>query len=116
MSGHAGTVRERPSNAAGVPSSGAPGQSRPRTEAPKAASTGGNGHTSVPDFNQLRNEVLSMARRLSGVSKREIAEVVSWASDGAFQYSDIGRLTAADLPKLQAAVLRLREAVNQPKP
>ncbi len=56
-----------------------------------------------------------MARRLAAESKREIAEVVSWASDGAFQYSDIGRLTAADLPRLQAAVQHLREAVNQPK-
>jgi len=116
VSGHPGTASDRPSNPGGVPSSGAPGQSQPRTEAPKAASAGGNGHASVADFNQVRNEVLSMARRLSGVSKREIAEVVSWASDGAFQYSDIGRLTPADLPKLQAAMLRLREAVNQPKP
>ncbi len=112
VSGHTRTLSERPSNAGGVPSSGAPGQSR----APKAARAGGNGHASVADFNQVRNEVLSMARRLSSISKREIAEVVSWASDGAFQYSDIGRLTPADLPKLQAAVQRLREAVHQPKP
>ncbi len=116
VSKHTGTASERPSNAGGVPSSCAPGQSRPHIEAPKAPSTGGNGHASVADFNQARNEVLSMARRLSIISKREIAEVVSWASDGAFQYSDVGRLTPADLPKLQAAVQRLREAVHQPKP
>ncbi len=36
-------------------------------------------------------------------SKREIGEVVSWASEGAFQYPDIGRLTPADLPKLNFA-------------
>ncbi len=64
----------------------------------------------------MRNEVLSLARRLSGVSKREIGEVVSWASEGAFQYSDIGRLTPADLPKLQAALERLKSAANGPKP
>ncbi len=116
VDGHAAAASGRSSNGAKVPSSGARGQSRPRTEALKAASAGGNGHASVADFNHLRNEVLSMARRLSSVSKRDIADVVSWASDGAFQYSDIGRLTPADLPKLQAAMLRLREAVNQPKP
>ncbi len=115
-SGHSGPVSKRPSNGTGVPSPGAPGESRPRSETPKAASASGNGYASVADFNQARNEVLSIARRLSGVSKREIAEVVSWASEGAFQYSDIGRLTPTDLPKLQAAVLRLREVVNQPKP
>jgi hypothetical protein len=37
-------------------------------------------------------------------------------SDGSFQYSDIGRMTPADLPKVQAAAQRLREAVNQLKP
>ncbi len=64
----------------------------------------------------MRNEVLSLARRLSGVSKREIGEIVSWASEGAFQYSDIGRLTPADLPKLKAALERLKNAANEPKP
>ncbi len=115
VSGHTGTVSERPSNGTGVPSSRASGQTPPRAEVPKSGTASGDGHASAADFNLVRNEVLSIARRLSGVSRREIAEVVSWASDGAFQYSDIGRLTAADLPKLQAAVLRLREAVNQPK-
>ena len=115
VSGRTGTVNERPSNAAGVPSSGAPERSQPRTEAPKAASAGGDGHGPVVDFNQLRNEVLTPAWRLSSTSKQDIAGVVSRASYGSFQYSDIGRMTSADLPKLQAAVLRLGEAVNQPK-
>ncbi len=74
------------------------------TEASKAGSASANGHASVAEFNPLRNEVSPLARRLSGVSKREIAEVVSWASEGAFQYSDIGQLTPADLPKLKAAM------------
>ena len=100
---------------AGGPS-GASRQAQHGAEASKAATRAGNGHASVAEFNQLRNEVLSLARRLSGVSKREISEVVSWASDGAFQYSDIGRLTATDLPKLKAAVERLKDAANEPKP
>jgi len=89
---------------------------QPRAEASKAGPRGGNNHPSVAEFNQLRNEVLSLARRLSGVSKREIAEVVSWASEGVFQYSDIGRLTPADLSKLKGAVERLKNAANEPKP
>ncbi len=94
-------MSERPSNGAGVPSPPPSGQARQRVEVPKAGTASGDSHASAADFNQVRNDdVLSMARRVSGISKREIAEVVSWASDGAFQFSDIGRLTAADLPKL----------------
>jgi hypothetical protein len=104
------------SNGTGGVSSGAPGQVPARAEASKAGSANANGHASASEFNQLRNDVLSLARRLSGVSKREIGEVVSWASEGAFQYSDIGRLTLADLPKLKAAVDRLKIAANEPKP
>jgi len=100
---------------AGGPS-GASRQAQHGAEASKAATRAGNGHASVAEFNQLRNEVLSLARRLSGVSKREISEVVSWASDGAFQYSDIGRLTPTDLPKLKGAVERLKNAAHEPKP
>ena len=103
-------------NGRGGDPSGAAGQAQPRAEASKAGTRGGNDHPSGAEFNQLRNEVLSLARRLSGVSKREIAEVVSWASDGAFQYSDIGRLTPTDLPKLKGAVERLKNAANEPKP
>jgi len=45
----------------------------------------------------------------------DVNRAAGWSSDGSFQYSDIGRMTPADLPKVQAAVQRLREAVNQPK-
>jgi len=31
------------------------------------------------------------------------SEVVEWASGGTFNYSDIGRMTEADTPKLRAA-------------
>ena len=62
------------------------------------------------DFAGLRNEVLALSRRLASRSKRPIADIVAWASDGALQYADIGRLTAADLPKLQNTAKRLRES------
>ena len=103
------------SNGGNVPSAGASVETQPRAEVPNAKSASGNGHGPAVDFNQLRNEVLTLARRLSSTSKQDIAAVVSRASDGSFQYSDIGRMTPADLPKVQAAVQRLREAVNQPK-
>ncbi len=113
--GQAAATIGRSSNGTGVPSSGTSGQTRQHAEVPKSGTASGDSHASVVDFNQVRNEVLSIARRLSGVSKREIAEVVSWASDGTFQYSDIGRLTPGDLPKLQAALQHLRDAANEPK-
>jgi hypothetical protein len=74
--------------------------------------SGGHGGTSPTDFAGLRNEVLTLARRLAGSSKRPIVEVITWASDGAFQYADIGKLTPGDVPKLQLAVRRLREAAD----
>jgi hypothetical protein len=95
---------------------GATVETQPRAEVPTAKSASGNGHGPAVDFNQLRNEVLTLARRLSSTSKQDIAGVVLRASDGSFQYSDIGRMTPADLPKVQAAVQSLREALNQPKP
>jgi len=77
---------------------------------------GDHGATSGSDFVGSRNEVLTLARRLASSSKRPIADIVVWASDGTFQYADIGKLTPTDLPKLQAAVRRLQQAVNEPKP
>lgn len=91
--------------------------SQPRSQAGEAnkdtGHNGGNGAASTPDFGGLRNEVLTMARRLASSSKRPIADVMTWASDGTFQYADIGKLSSADVPKLQVAVRRLREAANE---
>jgi hypothetical protein len=103
------------SNGGNVPSAGASVETQSRAEVPNAKGTSGNGHGPAVDFNQLRNEVLTLARRLSSTSKQDIAGVVSRASDGSFQYSDIGRMTPTDLPKLQATLQRLKEAVSQPK-
>jgi hypothetical protein len=74
---------------------------------------GTNRASSVPEFAGLRNEVLTMARRVASSSKRPIANVITWASDGSFQYADIGRLIPADVPKLQAAVRRLKQVGNE---
>jgi hypothetical protein len=73
-------------------------------------------HALLRHFAGSRNEVLGLARRLASSSKRPIADIVVWASDGTFQYADIGKLSPTDLPKLQAAVRRLQQAVNEPKP
>ncbi len=114
--GHTAKANGSSSNGTGAGSTGAPGQAQPRAEASRAGSPSGNGHVSVAEFTQLRNEVLSLARRLSGVSKREISAVMSWSSEGAFQYSDIGRLTPADLPKLKSGLERLKNAATEPRP
>jgi hypothetical protein len=68
------------------------------------------------DFASLRNDVLTLARRAASAWKRPIADIIAGASDGAFQYADIGKLTPADLPKLEAAVRRLQEELKEPKP
>jgi hypothetical protein len=44
-----------------------------------------------------------VARRVATSRKQPIAEVVEWASGGAFKYGDVGRMTEADAPKLRAA-------------
>jgi hypothetical protein len=63
----------------------------------------GNGSRGGSGFNQLRNEFLTAARRVAKARKQAIGEVVDWASGGTFKYGDIGRMTEADTPKLQAA-------------
>ena len=93
-------------------------------EAPLAGNafrvSGGNGSTKSPvneipslstpnnengrsGFNLLRNEFLTVARRLATNKKQAIGEVVERASGGAFKYGDVGRMTEADIPKLRAA-------------
>jgi len=114
-SDHASKVNGNSSIGQGGGKPAASGQAQSRAEASKTGSPDGNGRPSGTEFNQLRNEVLSLARRVSGVSKREISEVVSWGSEGAFQYSDIGRLTPAELPKLKAALERLKKAASETK-
>ena len=42
-------------------------------------------------------------RRVATSQERDIAEVVEWASGGAFKYADVDRMTEADVPKLRAA-------------
>jgi rRNA maturation endonuclease Nob1 len=63
-------------------------------------------------FNQLRNEFLTAARRVATSKKQTIGEVVEWASGGVFKYGDVGRMTEADIPKLQAARELMASAVG----
>ena len=61
---------------------------------------------------QLRNEFLTVARRVATPKKQAIAEVVEWASGGAFKYGDVGRMTEADVPKLRAATELIASALH----
>jgi len=76
------------------------------------AHTNGNGSATASGFNQLRNEFLTVARRVATTKKQAIAEVVEWASAGAFKYGDVGRMTEADVPKLRAATELIASALH----
>jgi hypothetical protein len=93
--------------AAGIGSAKPPAN---RTASPPAQKNG-NGSGPASGFNQLRNEFLTVARRVATSKKRPIADVVEWASGGAFKYGDVGRMTEADVPKLRAATEFMSSAV-----
>ena len=76
------------------------------------AHNNGNGSATASGFNQLRNEFLTVARRVATTKKQAIAEVVEWASGGAFKYGDVGRMTEADVPKLRAATELIASALH----
>jgi hypothetical protein len=75
------------------------------------SSTGPNNGNGSSGFNQVRNEFLAAARRVPTGQRRAIGEVVEWASGGLFKYSDIGRMTEADTPKLRAATELMASAL-----
>jgi hypothetical protein len=72
---------------------------------PAASTTSGNGGT---DFERLRAELLTEARKVAAAGKRTMAEVIATASGGAFGFADIAKLQQSDLPKLQKALAALR--------
>ena len=76
------------------------------------AHNNGNGSATASGFNQLRNEFLTVARRLATTKKQAIAEVVEWASAGAFKYGDVGRMNEAHVPKLRAATELIASALH----
>ena len=89
----------------GTAAAGGNGSAKPpasKTASPSAQKNG-NGSGSASGFNQLRNEFLTVARRVATTKKQPIAEVVEWAGRGAFKCGDVGRMTEADVPKLRAA-------------
>ena len=98
----------------GTALNGGNGSGKPPTDAAASppAHNNGNGSAEGSGFNQLRNEFLTAARRVATAKKQGIGEVVEWASGGAFKYGDVGRMTEADAPKLQAATERMAAAVG----
>jgi hypothetical protein len=82
-----------------------------RTASPTAHKNG-NGPAAASGFNELRNEFLAVARRVATSKKQPIAEVVEWASAGAFKYGDVGRMTEADVPRLRAATEFMSSSVG----
>jgi hypothetical protein len=98
----------------GTAAAGGNGSTRPpadRTASPLGQKNS-NGSAAASGFNQLRNEFLTVARRVATSKKQPIAEVVEWASGGAFKYGDVGRMTEADVPKLRAATEFMSSAVG----
>ena len=98
----------------GTTGAGGNGSTKPLTDkmASPLAHKNGNGSAAVSGFNQLRNKFLTVARRVATSKKQPIAEVVEWASGGAFKYGDVGRMTEADVPKLRAATEFMFSAVG----
>ena len=56
---------------------------------------------------QLRNELLSRARRLASERKQSIESVLVWASEGSLEYGKLSQLAEADLSKVKAALQKL---------
>ncbi len=90
--------------------SGGNGPAKPLAGETTSSPTPINGNGSSA-FNQLRNEFLTAARRVATSQKRPIGEVVEWASSGTFKYGDVGRMTQADVSKLQSATDLLASAM-----
>jgi hypothetical protein len=100
----------------GTAAAGGNGSAKPPANktAPPSAQKNGNGSGPASGFNQLRNEFLTVARRVATTRKQPIAEVVEWASGGAFKYTDIGRMTEVDVPKLRAATELIASSAGSP--
>jgi hypothetical protein len=82
--------------------SGVDGSAKPPADATASPPAHNNGNRSAASsgFNQLRNDFLTATRRVATAKKQTIAEVVEWASGGAFKYGDVGRMTEVDTAKL----------------
>jgi hypothetical protein len=65
------------------------------------------------DLTGLRNQLLALARTRASESNKRVSDVVAWASSGAFQYRDIGRLTSADTEALTSAINKLQNSAVQ---
>jgi hypothetical protein len=88
------------------------GRSATNAAASPPARNNGNGSHGNSEFNRLRNEFLTTARRVATRKKQTIGEVVEWASSGAFKYGDIGRMTEGDAQKLLVATELMASALT----
>jgi hypothetical protein len=104
---------EPPPPASGTRAFGGNGSAKPSADRPASppANNNGNGSAASSEFNQLRNEFLTAARRVATTKKQAIGDVVEWASGGSFKYGDIGRMTQAGVSKLRSATDLLASAM-----
>jgi hypothetical protein len=65
------------------------------------------------DLTRLRNQLLALAGMRASENNKPVGEVVAWASNGTFQYRDIGRLTSADTEALACAINKLQSKAVQ---
>ena len=113
-----GATPKSPTNASSPENGTAPpggnGSVKPPADriAPPPSHNNGNEPSAGSGFNQVRNEFLTAARRVATTQKRAIGEDVEWASGGAFKYTDIGRMTETDTPKLRAATELIASALG----
>src|SRR5258708_21755413 len=63
-------------------------------------------------FVSVQASLVTLARQRSAATGRSMSEIIAFASNRSFKYSDIGRMTDKDSSKLLAAVKRPKEAVN----
>jgi hypothetical protein len=67
------------------------------------------------DLTGLRNQLLVLAKTRASESNKPVGAIVAWASNGAFQYRDIGRLTSANTEALTSAISNLQNKAVQEK-
>jgi len=63
-------------------------------------------------FVSVQASLVTLARQRSAATGRSMSEIIAFASNRSFKYSDIGRMTDKDSSKLVAAVRRLKEAAS----
>ncbi|HLJ89858.1 MAG TPA: Rad52/Rad22 family DNA repair protein [Candidatus Angelobacter sp.] len=81
-----------------------------RAEPRERNTQNGNGKASAT-LTDLKNKLLALARDLASTTGESINSLILWASDGKFQFRDVGRL--AEAKSLRQAVEKLTERQSQ---